>query len=179
MDIKKDSIAYDEFMVVDESDNPVTGLTDGNFTKQLYDPNNNEVANISGGIPVTILEVGDGLYRTSFTPNELGNWVLLVYNATYFPWGKGASYQSVVEIPGNAMGGVQALIEKILGLSQSNYRIFSPKYDRNNNLIYSIIKTYPTANDCNNDTNTMAQYELNARFNLRTNLMESYKVVEI
>lgn len=85
--IKKDYIMYDDFVVLDESDDPVTGLT--TFTKILYDPDKNEV---SGSITITIEELGDGLYRASFTPNKLGSWTLIIYNEDYFPWGKGNDY---------------------------------------------------------------------------------------
>jgi len=67
-------------------------------------------------------------------------------------------------------------LKRILGLSQENYRIFNPQYDRHNNLIAGTIKTYSNANDVDTDTNPIAEYEITANFNLRTNLMTSYKV---
>lgn len=56
-------------------------------------------------------------------------------------------------------------IKYILGLTQQNYRIFSPIYDGNHNLISAIIKIYPTAIDTNNDTNVIREYSMVATFN--------------
>lgn len=172
--IKKDTISYDEFIVMDKHDNPVTGLVDGDFTKNLFDPDNNEVANISAGVQVTIIEVGNGLYRLSFTPNKLGNWGLIIYNTTYFPWGKGDSYKCV-DYLNDDLG---EALKILLGFKES-YRMFNQKFDRNNNLIYATAKIYPTANDCNNNTNFIAEYEMTANFDLRTNLMNNYKVIKL
>jgi len=171
MDIKKDTITYDEFIVMDESDNPVTGLLDGVFTRKLYDPDKNEV---SGTISVTISEIGDGLYRVSFTPNKLGNWVLIISNTTYFPWGKGDSYRCVTYITGS----VVEYLQRILGLSQENYRVINPQYDGNNSLINGKIKIYPTATDCNNNTNHIAEYQITATYDSK-NRMSGYKVIKL
>ena len=100
MEIQKDTITYDGFIVINEDGNPVTGLLDGNFTRKLYDPDKSEV---SGTISVTISEIGNGLYNVSFTPNKLGNWVLVVYHSTYFPWGKGDNYECVEFVTNNVM----------------------------------------------------------------------------
>jgi len=88
-EIELNEINYDTFPVIDPNDNLVTGLTNGDFTKHLYNPNGTEV---SGTITVTITELGNGNYRTSFTPNMEGSWVVVVYNATYFSTGKRNSY---------------------------------------------------------------------------------------
>ena len=174
--IKRDAQFNDEFVVLDSTDNPVTGLTDGNFSKKLYNPDKDEVANISAGIPVTIEELGDGLYRVNFTPDQLGNWALMVYHTTYFPWGKGDNYVCVEALGDDLL----VLIRRILGLSQENYRIFSPTYTTNNRFKQScmtsgIIKTYLTAADCEADTNQIATYEVTATYDNNAN-MTSYKV---
>ena len=95
MNVKIDTVLYDELAVVDSSDNPVTGLVDGDFTKGLYNPSGTEV---SGTVTVTISELGDGLYRVSFTPNVVGEWALTVFNATYFTGGQSMNYQCVVGV---------------------------------------------------------------------------------
>ncbi len=174
INIKLNTLTYDEFIVLDEQDNPITGLTNNDFTVKLYDPDGSQVANISGGITVNISEVGNGVYRVSFIPNKLGNWVLIVYNTNYFPFGKGQNYFCIE----NFNDDLYKLLIRILGLSQENYRLFNPKYDRHNNLIAGIIKIYNTANDCSTDTNPIAEYEIDANFDLRTNLMTHYKVTK-
>ena len=91
--IALNEISYDEFIVTDSDGSLITGLTDLDFTRDLYDPNGNEV---SGAITITITELGDGKYRTDFTPNLVGPWVMTIYHATYFPGGKIANYHCQV-----------------------------------------------------------------------------------
>jgi len=79
------TVVKEDFTVTDSEGNAVTGLTDSDFTKKLYDPTGNEV---SSSILVTVTELGSGNYRASFTPDKAGDWYLVVYNSTYFPWGK-------------------------------------------------------------------------------------------
>ena len=69
-------------------------------------------------------------------------------------------------------------IERVLGLSQQNYRLFNQVYDANNCLLASSIKIYKTANDCNIDTNPISEYSMIATYNA-TGQMEEYKVIEI
>lgn len=88
VEIKLNKVCYDSFGVLDD-DNPVTGLADGDFTKKLFNPNGIDV---SGSIIVTITELGSGLYKSAFTPNLEGHWLLVIYNTTYFPWGKAQNY---------------------------------------------------------------------------------------
>jgi len=68
-------------------------------------------------------------------------------------------------------------IKYILGLTQENYRLSSPVYDANNQLISATIKTYPTAIDCTNDTNALASYSMTSTYNASAE-MTAYKVVK-
>ncbi|KKL86972.1 hypothetical protein LCGC14_1939370 [marine sediment metagenome] len=87
---KLNETLIDDFVVVDSSGNLVPGLVQGNFTIQLYNPSGVEV---SGSISVTIIEVGDGNYRTSFIPNVIGDWLLVIKHTTYFAAGKRGQYR--------------------------------------------------------------------------------------
>lgn len=173
--IKKDEVLYDTFMVIDEDNNPVTGLVDGDFTKVLYNPSNVEV---SGSITITIIELGNGIYKFSFTPNKLGNWTIKFVNATYFPWGKGMSYTCILETD---VGVVEVLVRRILGLSQENYRIFSPTYISKAGtpcMTSAIIKIYDSASDCESNTNPIAEYTVTATFDSQAR-MQTYKVKRV
>lgn len=171
--IEKDKLNIDDFIVYDEDDNPITGLELSDFVISLFDPDKLEI--VSG---IYIDEVEDGLYRISFTPNKLGNWSLIIYNSTYFPYGKGQNYRCV-----DSLGGItpetDEIIRRILGLSQENYRIINPQYDTRSNLIGGIIKIYPTAADVETDTNSIASYEIIAEFKAQNHLMSSYKVKKL
>ena len=72
---------------------------------------------------------------------------------------------------------LETMTTKILGLSQENYRIFNPVYDVNHNLTSATIKIYPTATDCNNDTNEIAEYRMTATF--IDNKCTEYKVIKV
>ena len=67
-------------------------------------------------------------------------------------------------------------IKYILGLSQENYRIFSPLYNSSGLLTSGTIRTYQTATDCNNNTNVLASYTITATYS-GTNML-TYKVVK-
>ena len=87
--ISLNDTATDEFTVTDLSGNLVTGLVNANFTRDLYNPSGTEV---SATIIPVITELGTGKYRVTFTPNEIGNWILTIYHTTYFPEGKSENY---------------------------------------------------------------------------------------
>lgn len=72
--------------------------------------------------------------------------------------------------------GLETLIKRILGLTQENFRIFSPTYDGNNNLLSATIKIYPTASDCEADTNVLATYSQVATYT--GNNMSTYKITK-
>jgi len=89
-EIQLNSITYDELKVIDPADSSlVTGLGNGDFTKELYNPSGSEV---SGSITVTVTELGNGKYRTSFTPNAEGAWSLTIIHSTYLPTGASNNY---------------------------------------------------------------------------------------
>ena len=76
---------YKSFSVTDKERKLVPGLNDSDFTRDLYDPNGNEISNTT---IVTITELGSGHYRANFTPSVSGDYYLSVYHPEYFPWGK-------------------------------------------------------------------------------------------
>jgi len=90
MDGKKNSVMYDDFVVINAAGARVVGLVNGDFTRSLYNPVNAEV---SGVITVTITELGGGSYRARYTPNASGLWKLDIFQATHFPEGKTANHQ--------------------------------------------------------------------------------------
>jgi hypothetical protein len=86
---------YDAFEVWDSTaDALVPGKTEAYFKTA---PNSVVLLNPSGvdvsaTVPVTITELGEGTYLTKFTPNEVGEWLLIVTDDTYFDWGKRRQY---------------------------------------------------------------------------------------
>jgi len=90
-DRKINEVIEDDFALLDPVTNlPVSGVPPAAFIVQLFDPDGNEV---HGTVPVTIVELGGGNYRASFTPNKLGVWLLVVIHLTYCPWGQRNDYK--------------------------------------------------------------------------------------
>lgn len=83
-------VMKDDFTVLDLNGQRKAGITLTEFTKGLYNPSGTEV---SGSIPVTITDLGNGNYRASYTPNVSGLWKLIVFHSTYFSQGKENSHQ--------------------------------------------------------------------------------------
>jgi hypothetical protein len=68
---------YGVFVVYDQANVPITGLTAIDFAAFL----SNEGVNSSG--TVTIVEVGSGRYGYSFVATDGGEWYLVIRSATY------------------------------------------------------------------------------------------------
>jgi len=168
--IKLNTVNYDEFVVNDSSGGLVTGLTNGDFTKYLYNPAGAEV---SSSVTVTVVELGNGLYRVNFTPNQLGEWVLSVVNSTHFAYSKSSNYLCVEYY----VDDIEVLIRRILGLTQENFRVADSTYDANHALTSAKIKIYGSKADTDNDVNSIATYSMTATYNAEAE-MTSYKVTK-
>lgn len=70
---------------------PVPGLSSGNFSYELWDPNNTDVSNTTD---ITVIELGStGTYWIMFRPTSVGEWSLVVKHPTYMPFGKRGSFR--------------------------------------------------------------------------------------
>jgi len=88
---KVNTVVTDYFVTLNSATQaPVSGLLQGDFSIALYNPSGSEV---SGSVSVTIAELGSsGNYKVTFTPNATGEWLLVITHATYFAYGKAATY---------------------------------------------------------------------------------------
>lgn len=148
-------MVYEDFTVVDSTCNLVIGINVNDFTVDLYDPDGLEV---SVAIPVTISELGNGNYRSSFTPNKIGTWYLVVYHPLYFPWGKAGTIQ-VYNYDFNSIG---FDLKKVLGLVHENIYIDEPAYDEVGNLISARLRIYSTSASVGTNNNIIATYRITA-----------------
>jgi len=92
----------DHFAALDHQDFPVPGIPIAQFKIKLIDPDGIErYQDGAGDIAVTITDVGWGNYRTLFTPDKVGGWLLVVTHDTpvapyspngYFWWGQRNDY---------------------------------------------------------------------------------------
>ena len=159
----------EDFTVIDSSRDLVTGLTNGNFSKNIFDPNGDEV---SGTVSVVISELGNGHYRATFTPNTVGTWYLAVYHATHFPWGK----EDTIQVFNNDFDSIGDLLIRILGLTQENHYIDNTNYDDDNNLTSCRVRIYDDSTKVGTDDNVIATYLMTAGYT--DSLMDYYKVVK-
>jgi len=75
---------------------------------------------------------------------------------------------------------MQEILLKIKGLTQSNYRIFSPVYTKIKEVTVMTsaqIKIYANSSDCNNDNNAIGVFSVVATYDADGN-MQTYKVLE-
>ena len=153
---------YLEVSIIDRKGDFVSGQT---ITYTVYKSIDNSIFQ-SG----TLTEVGtSGIYQTSIQFTSVGQ-----YRVEYVT---PISYENKIEtfiVEEN----LHDLVKRILGLSQENYRLFSPTYDANNNLTSVTVKIYSTATDCENDTNILAQYSMTATYNANDEL-QTYKMVKV
>lgn len=132
--IKKDIINYDNFQVLDEDNNAITGLIDDDFIIKLYNSNNIEV---SSSIPITMLELEDGFYRISFIPDLIGNWLLVIYHSIYFPYGKAEDY-NCYKSDMNDLYLIKEKVDTINQISSGNWKMINNQliiYEENGNTI--------------------------------------------
>lgn len=143
------------FTVVDQNNNFVPGIDTTSFIVNLFDPSGVEV---SGTIPVTILELSNGSYRADYTPNGPGIWYMNVYHLTYFPWGK---TDDIVVYEADLTDIYQTVIRN-LGLSHSNMLIDDTIYDEHGNLISARVRIYSDAASVGTNNNVIDTYRIEA-----------------
>jgi hypothetical protein len=168
--IKVGEVLNEDFTVIDGDRDLVEGLEDSDFTKDLFDPDGNEV---SDSIGVTISELGNGNYRATLTLNSTGVWFLVVYHPEYFPWGKRDS----IQVFNSDFDSINDIITRIVGLSQENQYIDNTSYDDEDNLTSCRIRLYSVQSSVGSSSNVIATYLLTAGYN-DDNQMEYFKVVK-
>lgn len=161
-------VVKEDFTVVNSNNVLVTGLTDDNFSKNIYNPSGNEV---SGTVDVVISELGSGHYRAAFTPNAVGTWYLAVYHSVYFPWGK----EDTIQVFSNDYDSIADLLVRILGLTQENQYIDNTSYDTDNNLTSCRVRLYDDSTKVGSNDSVIETYLVTAGYT--DDLLDYYKVV--
>jgi hypothetical protein len=160
--------SYEDFSVTDSNDTLVPSIDSTAFTMHLFDNNGSEV---SSSTLVNIIELGFGHYRASFTPNNIGMWMLSIYHNTHFPAGKTGS----IQVFNNDFDTMTTLITRILGLTQENFYIDNTAYDSFSNMTDSRIRIYNSASNVGTSSGVIATYVMIAIYDSEGN-MTSYNV---
>lgn len=138
------------------------GLTD--LIMKVYDETNA----LQDTITMSEIVNSGGIYTASFIPDEIGQWRVRIQSNT-----NNDDYSKIYEVDENT-----EKLSRMLGLAQENYRIVSPVYDANNNMISAIMKIYASASNCNADINPVASYQVRSTYD-KSNRMQTYKVTKI
>ena len=160
--IDKKSTYHLELFVTDVIGNSVTGL---NIDYVIYKCSDNSV--IQSG---SLIDLDNGVYQESFTFNDLGQFRII-----YTTPEKYADGMETIMVTVNKAE--QETLLRTLGLVQENFRLINPVYN-NGNMVGCTIKTYSTDSDCNNDTNALAEYAINATYSGEGNCT-SHKSVKV
>lgn len=147
----------EEFSVLDNSNTLVSGIPLDEFSAHLFNPSDNEVYDSTA---VNFIELGHGHYRVSFTPNEVGNWMMVVYHATYFPWGK----SNTIQVFANDFDSIAVMLSRVLGMVQENFSVDQTVYDENNNLLQSRVRLYTDNTSIGTDNNILETYSMTATY---------------
>ena len=148
-EITKGTTYYLESLVTDQQGDGVTGLT---VTYKVIRCSDNTLLD-SG----TLTDVGDGAYQGSYFFDNVGQFRVLYFTPT--------SYLDAIEtvnVTNCSNVAISEKIDRILGLSQENYRLFATEWDRAQEMTRGRLRIYPTADDVKNDTNHIAEYEIEA-----------------
>lgn len=148
-EITKGTTYYLESLVTDQQGDGVTGLT---VTYKVIKSSDNSLK-ASG----TLTDVGDGVYQGSYLFDTVGQYRVVYFTPTTY---LDAIETVIVTTCSNVA--ISEKIDRILGLSQENYRMFETEWDRAQEMTYCKIRIYPTATDVDNDTNHIAEYEITA-----------------
>jgi hypothetical protein len=181
-------------LVLDSTGTAVTGLTDGDFSKELLRNKS------SSSDSITITEKGNGYYYVDFTPTSTGIYFWKITHATYEPNGWYDYYRVITNDTDdiksetsniytdtqNIYTDTQAiqttqtaqevLLNRILGLSQENTYMDSLVYDGSGNLTSARIRVYSDAASVASGSNITATYTMTGTYS-GTNL-DTYKVVK-
>ena len=158
------------FSVLDISNNLVNGIPIDEFTAHIFDPTDAEV---SASVPVSFAELGHGHYRLSYTPNQVGNWLLVAYHPTHFPWGK----SNIIQVFANDFDTVSLMLKRVLGLVQENFSVDQNIYDSQNNLTSSRVRIYSDNTSVGTDSNIIETYIMTATYD--DNKMTFYKMEKL
>lgn len=167
-EISKGTLYYLESLITDQQGAGLPGLT---ITYKVIRSSDNTV--LASG---TLTDIGEGVYQGSYLFSSTGQ-----YRALYFTPSNYLNAIETINVSDATAVAISAKIDRILGLSQENYRIFESTWDKYNNMTYCIIKTYHNPDDVDTDTNPLAEYEVRSEYGTgkyRNNVID-YRVKRI
>lgn len=167
-EITKSTTYYLESLVTDQQGDGVTGLT---VTYKVIRSSDNTV--LASG---TLSDIGDGVYKGSYLFSVVGQFRVLYFTPTNY-----LDAIETVNVSDATTVAISDKIDRILGLSMENYRLFDSLWDKSNNMTFTRIRLYPTPEDVDTDTNAFAEYEVRSAYGkgkYRNNVVD-YRVKKV
>jgi len=165
MNYYKDIIYYLELALINNQGNHVSGKT---VTYNIYKSSDNTL--FTSG---TLTEIGvTGVYKDDIIFTET-----IQYRVQYTTPSKYSNVIETVIIEDISHQDIYAIVKKILGLTQENFRLNDLIYDANGCLTSGKIAIYNSASDVDTETNPIATYTITGTYNAQTQLTD-YKVKE-
>jgi hypothetical protein len=151
----KDKPVDEHFTVVDSQGNLISGIDTTSFTAFVYEPDG---SNVTSSVSGFFIELGDGNYKYTFTPNKNGVWYINVVHVTYFPWGKNDD----VYVDEADMTTIYDIVRKTLGLVHHNMYIDEPVFDDVGNMVSARVRIYSDAASVGTNSNVIETYLITA-----------------
>jgi len=161
--IVKDTTYYLETLVLDSSGDPITSLS---VTYKIIKSSDNSLLD-SGSLS----HIGDGVYQGSYLFDAVGQYRILYITPTQY-----TDDIETILVENISRQDIYDIVQRTLGLSQENYRLTEQVYNADNCLTSAKIATYPSALDTQNQTNSIAEYIINAVYDTNKRLID-YKVM--
>ena len=126
----------------------------------------------------TLTNIGN-IYSDTISISVIGEYYVLYFTPTKHENGLETLIVQISDINDiqDSLDNLATKLIKVLGLSQSNYRLTDQVYNVDGCLTSAKISIYNTASDTNNQINPIAEYTINATFNTNQELID-YKVTE-
>ena len=167
-EVKKNENYYLEINITDDNGN---GVSDKIIEYSIYKSLDNIL--IEQGL---MIEIGNGIYQKSINLSETGQ-----YRVCYKTPEKYCNSIETLIVTEKDSSDITKIIEKldrILGLSGENKRLFDLVYDNKNNLTSATIKIYANRIDADNNVNAIATYKTTGEYNLNNDMIAMKEVKE-
>ena len=167
-EVKKNENYYLEVNITDDNGNGVIGEI---IKYSIYKSIDNILIEYGN-----MIDIGDGIYQKQINLSETGQY--RVCYKTPQKYCNTIETLIVIEKDSDDIAKIVEKLDRILGLSGENKRLFDLVYDNRNNLISATIKIYASKEDANNDQDAIAIYKTTGEYNLNDKMVSMKEVKE-
>lgn len=158
------NVVVHENLYSDDYTNPYTIINSSVLSKNSDIPGITDISNTLTGMTQTLNNINSDVVDINNTLTGMTGTLININS-------------DIVDI-NNTLTGMTIDLKLILGLTQHNYRLSDHIYDSGQRLISVKIKLYNTKDDCDDEVNSFATYQMNATYDAQ-GLLIDYKVVKL